>query len=143
MSFTVDELEEMLASVRLISETPSLNDDTSECTKAKASLAKLESTISEAMTKVPPPTESTPGSWYTPEGSIGPIVEASGPEVAIMGALAGTSASNPKRTVDIAKQSKLGSTRKSVNKYLYAMQREGLIGKISDAHGAKPRWYFL
>jgi len=65
------------------------------------------------------------------------------PKLKILGIMTDTTPDSPMSTLDIAKASGLGSTRKAVNKYLYDMQRQGTIRKISEADGTKPRWYIV
>jgi len=65
------------------------------------------------------------------------------PKSIILEIMVDTTVDSPMSTIDIAKASGLGSTRKSVNKYLYEMQRQGIISKTSEADGTKPHWYIV
>jgi len=65
------------------------------------------------------------------------------PKLKILGIMTDTTPDSPMSTLDIAKASGLGSTRKAVNRYLYDMQRQGTIRKISEPDGTKPRWYIV
>ena len=65
------------------------------------------------------------------------------PKSKILEIMAGTTVDSPMSTVDIAKASGFGSTRKSVNKYLYEMQRQGIISKTCETDGTKPHWYIV
>lgn len=64
-------------------------------------------------------------------------------ESQILEALKDTTVDSPMPTVEIAKATGLGTTRKAVNKYLYNLQREGKVIKIAEADGTKPRWYLV
>lgn len=66
-----------------------------------------------------------------------------GPEYQILKALEGTTKDSPMPTVEIAKASGLGSTRKAVNKYLYSLQRAGKVVRVACNGGTKPHWYLV
>lgn len=120
MSSFPEALTTILDDINLALDSPHLESEAPEATELQSLLLKIQKSLLDFQSGL-----------------------CADPEWKILDVLKGSSIESPMPTVDIAKASGLGKTRKSVNKHLYALQSKGKLAKIAEANGTKPRWYLL